>query len=207
MMVDAQIGKVIGALGETGLYENTFLVFSSDNGPVWYDEDVERFGHDAAGGLRGMKGDAWEGGHRMPFIVRWPGQIEAGSVSGQTIGFTDLMATLADLTGEKLPEGAGPDSYSFYPVLLGRHPDDQPIRPPLVLSSAGGALMIRSGEWKLIDRLGSGGFSKPRLVEPGPGDPAGQLYNLKMDPAETRNLYNERPDVVDQLKGELKNIL
>jgi arylsulfatase A-like enzyme len=207
MMVDAEIGRVIEALKETGMYENTLLVFSSDNGPVWYDEDVERFGHDASGGLRGMKGDAWEGGHRMPFIVRWPGHIEAGSVSGQTIGFTDLMATLADLTGKPLPEGAGPDSYSFLPVLLGQHPEDRSIRPPLVLRSAGGTTMIRSGEWKLIDRLGSGGFSKPRRVEPGPGDPEGQLYNLKEDPGEVINLYLDRPDVVEQLKREMEIIL
>jgi arylsulfatase A-like enzyme len=207
MMVDAQIGHVIETLKETGMYENTLLVFSSDNGPVWYDEDVERFGHDASGGLRGMKGDAWEGGHRMPFIVRWPGHVEEGSVSGQTIGFTDLLATLADLTGEKLPEGAGPDSYSYLPVLMGQHPEDQSIRPPLVLRSAGGATMIRSGEWKLIDRLGSGGFSKPRRVEPGPGDPEGQLYNLEDDPGEITNLYNKRPDLVEQLKGELEKIL
>jgi arylsulfatase A-like enzyme len=207
MMVDAQVGMVTAALKENGLYENSLLVFTSDNGPVWYSEDVERLGHDSSGGLRGMKGDAWEGGHRVPFIVRWPGKVEAGSVSNQTIGFVDLMATLADVTGKPLPEGAGPDSHSFLPVLKGVQPDERPVRPNLVHQSAAGTMVIRSGQWKLIDRLGSGGFSKPRIVEPGPDDPPGQLYNLKADPGETTNLFHEHPEVVEMLKGELEPYL
>ncbi len=206
-MVDAEIGRVLKALDDAGISENTLLLFSSDNGPVWYDTDVDRFGHDASGGLRGMKGDAWEGGHRMPFIVRWPTKVKGGSVTDQTIGFTDILATLAEVAGADLQEDAGPDSYSFLPVLLGSQQEDQPIRPPLVLKSANGTLMIRSGEWKLIDQLGSGGFSKPRHLEPGPGDPAGQLYNLAEDPAETKNQYSERPDIVARLQSEMKQIV
>jgi arylsulfatase A-like enzyme len=207
MMVDDQIGKVLDALERTGLYENTLLVFSSDNGPVWYDADVERLGHDSSGGLRGMKADAWEGGHRMPFIVRWPGKVEMGSFTDRTICFTDVLATLAEATGAELPEGASPDSYSFLPVLLGEETGGHEARPPLVLSSGNGTMMIRSGDWKLINQLGSGGFSKPGRIEPGPGDPEGQLYNLAEDPGETNNRYLEHPDIVARLKSEMKQIV
>ncbi len=207
MMVDAEIGRVIAALDDAGLLEDLLLVFSSDNGPVWYDRDTERFDHDSSGGLKGMKGDAWEGGHRMPFIVRWPGYVEQGSVSEQVIGFTDLFATLAEITGAEPEEDAGPDSYSFLRVLRGSQPVDQPIRPPLVLQSANGAMTIRSGEWKLIDQLGSGGFSEPGFLQPGPGDPSGQLYHLSEDPFETINLYDVRPDQVARLKAEMQTVL
>jgi arylsulfatase A-like enzyme len=207
MMVDAQIGRVLDALETAGMSENTLLVFSSDNGPVWYDTDVKRLGHDSSGGLRGMKADAWEAGHRMPFIVRWPGRVEEGSVSDQIICFTDILATLGEVTGADLPEGAGPDSHSFLPVLKGEHPEDQPVRPPVVMRSGNGSMMIRSGDWKLINQLGSGGFSKPNRIEPGPGDPEGQLYNLADDPGETNNLYSEHPDIVARLKFEMKQIV
>jgi len=207
MMVDAQIGMVLGALDEAGMSENTLLVFSSDNGPVWYDIDAKRFGHDSSGGLRGMKADAWEAGHRMPFIVRWPGRVRPGSVSDQTICFTDLMATCAAVTNRDLPENAGPDSYSFLPVLIGEQPNEQPIRPPIVMQSGNGSMLIRSGDWKLINQLGSGGFSEPKHIEPGPGDPEGQLYNLAKDPGETNNIYSEYPDIVARLKLEMKQIV
>jgi arylsulfatase A-like enzyme len=175
---------------------------------VWYPADVARFGHDAAGGLRGMKSDAWEAGHRMPFIVRWPGKVKAGSVTKQTICFTDLLATFADVCGAKLGSEAGPDSFSFLPVLLGRQPEDKPIRGPVVMQAGStDALMIRSGDWKLIDQLGSGGFTKPSKIKPGPGDPAGQLYNLRDDPAEARNRYLEQPETVARLKAEMKKIV
>lgn len=207
MMVDAQIGMILDALDEAGMSENTLLVFSSDNGPVWYDVDAKRFGHDSSGGLRGMKADAWEAGHRMPFIVRWPGRVKPGSVSDQTICFTDLMATCAAVTNRDLPKNAGPDSYSFLPVLIGGQPDEQPIRPPIVMQSSNGSMLIRSGDWKLINQLGSGGFSEPKYIEPGPGDPEGQLYNLVKDPGETNNIYSEYPDIVARLKLEMKHII
>jgi arylsulfatase A-like enzyme len=207
MMVDAQIAMVLDALDQAGMYENTLLVFTADNGPVWYDLDKKRFGHDSSGGWRGMKADAWEAGHRMPFIVRWPGRVQNGSVSEQTICFTDLVATFAEISKAVLPEGAGPDSYSLLPVLRGTQPGDQAIRPPVVMQSGNGAMLIRSGDWKLINQLGSGGFSKPDYIQPGPGDPAGQLYNLALDPGESNNVYLEHPDIVDRLTKEMKQIL
>lgn len=155
-----------------------------------------------------MKADAWEAGHRMPFIVRWPGRVKTGTVSDQTICFTDLLATFADICGTKLPPGAGPDSVSLLPVLEGRQPKDNPIRGPMVMRAGSSpAMMIRSGDWKLITQLGSGGFSQPKTINPGPGDPAGQLYNLRDDLAETNNLYLKHPEIVARLEAEMQRIV
>ena len=203
VMVDAMIGQVLKALDDTGMADDTVLIFTSDNGPVWFETDVKRFNHDSSGGLRGMKADAWECGHRMPFIVRWPGKVKAGSVSKQTICFTDLLATFAAIVDAKLPAAAGPDSFDFSTVLLGTRPEDKPIRDNLVIRSGGGAMTIRSGDWKLITALGSGGVSKPRRVEPRPGDPKGQLYNLANDLGETKNLYAQEPEIVERMLKEL----
>lgn len=206
MMVDAQIGRILTALDKTGLAGDTLVVFTSDNGPVWHEADVKRLGHASAGQWRGMKSDAWEAGHRMPFIVRWPGRVKAGTVSDQTICFTDLLATVADICGAKLPSDAGPDSFSFLPVLEGVQPADKPIRPPIVMhaGSAASMMMIRSGDWKLINGLGSGGFTKPTSIKPQPGQPAVQLYNLRTDPAETTNLAAQHPDKVKELLSAMQ---
>lgn len=208
MMVDAQLGRVLAVLDEAEMTQNTLLIFTSDNGPVWYPSDVKRLGHDAAGGLRGMKADAWEAGHRMPFIVRWPERVKPGTVTGQTICFTDLLATFAEICGASLPAGAGPDSLSFLPVLEGRQPEDKPVRGPIVMQAGSSpAMMIRSGDWKLINQLGSGGFSQPKNLKPQPGGPTGQLYNLRDDLAETQNLYLKHPEIVARLEAEMQRIV
>jgi arylsulfatase A len=206
MMVDAMVGRVLAEIEKTGEADNTMVLFSSDNGPVWYDIDRRKFGHDSVGGLRGMKGDAWEGGHRMPFIVRWPDKIKAGSVSDQVICFTDVLATFAAITGAKLPEDAVLDSFDISPVLFGAQPTDEPIRGPLAIPALGGAMTIRSGPWKLITGLGSGGFSLPRREDPVPGGPTGQLYNMVDDRGETTNLYHKHPEIVEQLTAALTQI-
>ena len=204
MMVDHEIGRVVAALESARMLDDTLLVFASDNGPVWFPADVARFGHASAGGLRGMKGDAWEGGHRLPFLVRWPGVVRAGSACDQTISFTDVLATMADVIGTPLPPGAGPDSFSFLPALKGGSFQ----RAPIVMQSGSSGLMtIRSGRWKLIEGLGSGGFSQPSKVAAGPGDPAGQLYDLVADPAETTNRFAGEPDVVARLRAEMRRIV
>ena len=196
--VDDSVGRIVGALDRSGFRENTLVFFTSDNGPVWYPEDVERFGHSSTHIYRGMKGDAWEGGHRMPFVARWPGRVEAGSTSDETICFTGMLATFADLVGVDLPDYAGEDSFSILPSLLGK-PRGGPVREATVSLSSGGITAIRRGEWKLIPALGSGGFSQPRREEPIPGGPRGQLYNLAADPSETIDLWLEEPEVVERL--------
>ena len=202
MMVDAEAGRVLATLEDADMAKDSLVIFTSDNGPVWYEQDVERFGHTSSGGLRGIKGDAWEGGHRMPFIVRWPGVVKPGTVTDRLACFTDVLATCAEMIGAELEPDAGPDSISFLPTL---HGETQPPRPPIVMRAIA-STMIRDGNWKLIDALGSGGFSDPRQVRPGPNDPEGQLYNLAEDPAETKNLYAERPDIVKRLTETMKQI-
>ena len=203
-MVDSKVGDILSVLEQSGMAEETLVIFTSDNGPVWYDKDTEKFDHDSMGGLRGMKGDAYEGGHRMPFIVRWPGVVEPGSVTNETISFTDMLATFADITGTDVPENAGEDSFSILPVLTGSQPEAEAIRPPVVVTVGRGMRSIQDRTWKLIDGLGSGGFTPPAYIEPGPGDPEGQLYNLDEDLAETNNLWHEYPEIVDRLKKLLE---
>lgn len=203
MMVDHMIGRVLQSLEDAGMAENTLVLFTSDNGPVWYEEDVQRYQHDSSGGLRGMKADAWECGHRMPFIVRWPGKVEADSTNDQLICFTDLMATLADVIGQPLAKDAGPDSFSFFSGLVGKKPQS---RSSLAMRASSGVMTLRKGQWKLITGLGSGGFSKPKRVNPGPGDPPGQLYDLEEDLGETVNLYTQYPEIVSELTEELERI-
>lgn len=203
--VDDSVGQITAALDRSGLADHTLVIFSSDNGPVWYPADVEKYGHSAAGPLRGMKADAWEGGHRMPFITRWPGHIKAGSTSGKLVCFTDVLATFAELTGTALPADKAEDSFTILPELLGRG-SDQPMRQEMVLETGKGNPFIRRGDWKLIPYLGSGGFSKPSRIEPKPGEPAGQLYNLADDPGETKNLYGSHPDLVKELKSRVEEI-
>ncbi len=97
MTVDSVVGQVLGSLDKAGMSDNTLVLFSSDNGPVWYDKDVQKFGHSSVGPLRGAKGSVWEGGHRMPFIVRWPGRVKAGTRSDHLVAFADVFATFAEL--------------------------------------------------------------------------------------------------------------
>lgn len=205
-MVDSQIGRVLKTLKDSGMSDDTLVIFSSDNGPVWYDQDVQKFGHASVGPLRGMKADAWEGGHRMPFIVRWPGKVKAGSTSNQMICFTDLLATFAGITGAKLAPEAGPDSVDFSKVLLGTQPEDQPVRKSLAIRSGRAVMTVRMGDWKLIQGLGSGGFSSPSKIKPTGDEPPGQLYNLADDLGETDNLYLTHPDKVAELTAELNRI-
>jgi arylsulfatase A-like enzyme len=198
MQTDATIGTVVNKLDELGLGGNTLVVFTSDNGPMWYPNDIVRFGHAAAGALRGMKGDAWEAGHRMPFAVRWPGHIAAGGSSKATLCFTDVMATLAELLQIELPSTAAEDSFSFLPSLLGQSAKG-PVREATVYQSIDGVFAIRRGPWKLITALGSGGFSEPETETPQPGGPSGQLYNLDTDLTEQKNLFLDHPDEVAAL--------
>ena len=129
--------------------DDTMVVFTSDNGPVWYENDVERFNHDSSGGLRGMKADGWECGHRMPFLVRWPASVKAGAVTDQMICFTDFLATFAEMCGKELPVEAGPDSFSFFKVLNGTQPENKPIRESMVIAAGSRMFTIRKGKMEI----------------------------------------------------------
>ena len=205
MQVDATVGRVLAALDKAKMAENTLVVYTSDNGPVWYEEDEAKYGHRSTGIYRGMKGDAWEGGHRMPFVVRWPAQIEAGWVTNQVACHTDLFATCAAIVGHELPEDAAEDSIDLLRVLNGQADESESLRQSLIVNSTGDLLTVRSGSWKLIPFRGSGGFSKPKIIRDVPADePKGQLYDLATDPSESKNLYDERPEIVAELTSLLE---
>ena len=204
-MVDAMVGRVLTALKESGKEENTIVFLASDNGPYWRPAFVEKYNHRAASIYRGMKADAWEGGHRIPFMVRWPGHVQPGSVSNATTTLANLLATTADITGVDSNLVQGEDSYSILPVLLGET-DNVPGQDAVVHHSSRGLFAIRSGDWKLIEGLGSGGFSEPVLIEPKPGEAPGQLFNLKEDPSETVDLYRQEPEIVKKLTLKLDSI-
>lgn len=198
MQVDDAVGKIMSSLASNGMTENTLVIFSSDNGPVWYEKDVERFAHDSAGGLRGKKATAWEGGHRMPFITRWPAKIPAKHVSAQTICFSDIFATLTELLKvESTPPSVAEDSVSFLPTLLAPLAELFP-RPPIVHDSR----TLRSGDWKLILHKGRG-----RGILAVNYDDAGELYNLREDPAETNNQINDQPEQARSLRKKLQEIM
>ena len=205
VMTDAMVGRVLAALDRNGMSDNTLVIFTSDNGSHWPNEDIEKWGHDANNHWRGQKADIWEGGHRVPFIVRWPGVVKAGSISDQVVCLTDLYATVAQVVGHKLGDSEGEDSVSMLSVLKGTA--DKPVRQAIVHHSLNGTFAIRSGDWKLVvNNLGSGGFTAPANAKPKDGDPAGQLYNLASDPAEERNVWAEQPAVVAELSEMLKQV-
>jgi len=197
VQVDDAIGQVLQTINRLGLKDNTLVFFTSDNGPVWFDEDIKKYNHRSADGLRGMKIDAWEGGHRMPFIARWPGKIKPGTVSDETICFTDMLATFAAIMGDTLPENAGEDSYNILPVLLGQK-HKTPLREATVIENR----VIIQGDWKLIFGSGMGGLTRRYATninkEQAPKT-KGELYNLKDDLSEKRNLYDEHPEIVERL--------
>jgi len=196
---DAMLGKIMQALKDTGQADDTLLIFTSDNGADWRPTDIAAYDHRANGPWRGEKADIWEAGHRIPFIARWPGHIPAGTVSNELGSLTDLMATAAAITHTRLPSDAAGDSYNLLPALLDTN--QKPVRDTIVFEAIDGMLSIRQGKWKLEEGLGSGGFGfdGPKHVEPQPGGPKGQLYNLEADPREWYNVYQQHPDIVDRL--------
>jgi arylsulfatase A-like enzyme len=196
--VDDLLGQVMRKLEETGVAKNTLLIFTSDNGAHWTPDDKAKFPHRANAGWRGMKADIHEAGHRIPFLARWPGKIKPGSVSRETGCLTDLMATAAAITGYRLPKDAGEDSFNLLPAYTGKTLA-RPIRDATIHHSSMGLFAIRQGHWKLIAGRGSWGFSEPRRIEPKPGEPEGELYNLAADPGETDNLFSKETAKVREL--------
>jgi len=203
VLFDWVVGQVLDALDRTGQSENTLILVTSDNGGRLTCADGETYGHPTNGSLRGQKADIWDGGHREPLVARWPGHIPAGSVNGDLVCLSDLLATCAAVADVDVPEEAGEDSFNMLPTLTGQSLI-QPIRHSVIHHSGDGIFSIRYDDWKMVLGLGSGGFSEPVSVEPEPGGPIGQLYNMQTDPSEQQNLWNERPDIVVELGAMLE---
>ena len=200
METDNTIGRVLDALQTSGAAANTLVVLTSDNGCARYIgvTELEQKGHYPSGPLRGYKMDVWEGGHRVPFIVRWPGTVKPGSTCAHLVHHADLMATCAEVVGTHVPEEAGEDSTSLLPLLTG---GDQPVRHVAVNQSSRGMLAIRRGPWKLIFGRGSG--SGIQGNDPHPV----QLYNLDDDLGESKNLCEQRPEVVAELTALMDKVV
>jgi arylsulfatase A-like enzyme len=201
METDAVVGRVLDALEKSGEAENTLVLFTADNGCAPYIgiSDLENMGHYPSGPLRGAKADAWEGGHRVPFIVRWPGKVKPGSTCDQLVQQADLIATFAEVLETQLPDNVGEDSFSLLPLLKG---DDRPVRETAVNCSIGGVPSVRQGKWKYIAAPGSGGWGKG-----GDQSQPVQLYDLANDIAETKNLAVAMPEKVTEMKALLEKLI
>ena len=201
MLVDWIVGQVLEALQRNGIEEQTLLIATSDNGGRLTDVNGRDFGHKTNGDWRGQKADIWDGGHREPLVAMWPGRIAPGTVRSDIVCLGDFMATCAEIVGGTLPEDAAEDSFSLLPVLTGKPGTSG--RQSIVHHSYDGMFSIRKEEWKLIEGVGSGGFSEPARYTPAPGEAQGQLYNIARDHRETLNLWKRHPEVVEELTGLL----
>ena len=200
METDWAVGEVLKALDKAGISNNTLVIFTSDNGcsPAAKTEKLEKEGHFSSADRRGYKSDIWDGGHHVPFFVRWPARITAGKKNSQLICHTDFMATSAEILGIKLPDNAGEDSVSFLPALIGT--DKAPIHEAVVHHSISGKFAIRQGNWKLEVCPGSGGWGNPGdAAAKKEGLPDVQLYDLSSDIAESKNVQAEHPEIVASL--------
>ena len=208
METDWVVGEVLAELDKQKLTDNTIVIFTADNGcsPQAKIPDLIKKGHKPNADWRGHKADIYEGGHRTPFLVRWPSKVKTGSTSSQTICTSDLFATLADILGQvkTIPASAAEDSFSFLPVLLGKTVK-KPLRPFTIHHSINGSFAIRRGPWKLALCPGSGGWSgpKPAAAFKNKTLPLVQLYNLIDDPAEQNNLSDKKPVLVRELVSQL----
>lgn len=215
LWVDESVREVRGLLDDVGVADNTLIVFTSDNGPKFEETEIPRHGHDSSGPFRGYKTDVWEGGTRVPFIVSWPDRVEAGTTNDNLVCLTDLLPTMAALTGAELPEWSAEDgvdqSAQFFDSAAA------PSRASMITQSYVGILSIREGRWKLIfDTQGSGGFfrysaevEEMDTLAPWRVDlsQSGQLYDLDADPSEQTNLYEKHPEVVERLTAKMRNAI
>lgn len=195
MQTDAVVGQVMAAVEKSGAGDRTLVILTSDNGCASYIgvPQMEAKGHYPSGPFRGYKFDVWEGGHRVPFIVRWPGQVKAGSVCAQLVHQADLMATLAGILEVKLPDHAGEDSFSLLPLLKG---SDQPVRKHAISCEGHrGTPGLRSGPWKMVC-----------LPDPKAGTDV-MLFNLDDDPAEKNNLAAKQPERTAEMKTLLRKLI
>jgi len=199
MQVDHHVGEILAALDAAGAAADTLVMLTSDNGcsPEADFGELARRGHDPSAGFRGHKADIYEGGHRVPLVVRWPAVIEAGRTTDALACLTDVYATLAEVTGRPPEAAGGEDGWSLVPVFTGGHSSG---RETLVSHSVDGSFAIRRGRWKLCLCGGSGGWSEPREPEARRrGLPPVQLFDLEADPGETTNLQADQPELVAEL--------
>lgn len=201
-------GQVIKALAENGLEENTIVIFSADNGPEHYAFNrAETFQHFSMGEFRGLKRDVWEGGHHVPFVIKWPGEIQAGSVSNEVISQVDIMATLAAITGAELSEDAAPDSYNLLPVLRGEK-YSSPLREATVQNTYKGIWGLRQGKWLYINKPTGQQTRMPESFKAlrgyGDFDTKGLLFDMEKDPGQRINLYAQNPAIVAEMETLLQ---
>jgi len=209
LQTDNAVGEMMRALKESNQSENTMVIFTCDNGtsPKANFPQLDAAGIRLNENWRGWKADAYEGGHRVSFVVRWPGRIKAGSTSSQTITLADIMATCAEVVGHKLSPETAEDSVSLLGALRGKN-STAPLHEAVVHHSVSGHFAIRKGKWKLLLCRGSGGWSPPREAAAAKQKlPPVQLYNLQEDPKETTNLQADRPELVSELTVALRGIV
>jgi arylsulfatase A-like enzyme len=204
MQTDAVVSAVSEALERNKFTENTLFIFTSDNGcsKAAGIQKLAAQGHIVSANLRGSKADIWDGGHRVPFIMRWPAKITPGTTSDQLICLVDFFATVADIVGKGVPAGAGEDSVSFLPALSGEKIVS--TRNGVIHHSSSGHFAYRQGPWKLALARASGGWSSPTEAIAPADAPKGQLYHMQDDIGETHNLYDAKPEIVSQLLDLLK---
>ena len=204
---DHVVGRVVEKLKETRLFENTILIYTSDNGcsPMANYEELKAKGHNPSYVFRGTKADIYEGGHRIPLIVQWPEAIKAGGCCDRIVCLSDLMATMADVLGVDLPDTCAEDSVSNLP--LWKDPGSPEVRKDIVHQSIDGSLSIRRGQYKLELCPGSGGWSDPLPGKEDPTAPRFQLYDLSMDISERRNVIEDHLELASELKEVLKGYI
>jgi arylsulfatase A-like enzyme len=200
LTIDNVVKVINEEVNKLGIANNTMIIFTSDNGGYWPEEEIILQNHHSNYGRRGQKGDIWDGGHHVPLIIKWPARISKPKNYTHLVSLTDLFATFSDLTGQKIK--GGDDSFSFNHVLNGNF--SKPTRNSMIHCTGQKFFAIRKGNWKYIDMVGSGGFTNPTQIQPKPGEPDGQLYNIKSDPFESNNLYFKYPSVVADLKLQIK---
>ncbi|MBE0652441.1 MAG: arylsulfatase [Bacteroidales bacterium] len=219
---DFTLGEIMKALERNGLRKNTLVIFTSDNGSPGRAGDrhlngtdfhdlgsvITKFNHNPNAPWRGMKADLWEGGHRVPFVVSWPGEFPENSISGEPICAVDIMASIAKIVNYKLPQDAAEDSYDISGLFLGENlgieAGQEPVREALIHHSMDGSFAIRKGKWKMIPSLGSRGWTIPRSVDAEGSEIKGQLYDMEKDPEEKDNLWMEHPEVTEELNTLLE---
>ncbi|TFG11115.1 MAG: sulfatase [Promethearchaeota archaeon] len=205
VLFDWIVGQIYQELERLGLLDNTLLIISSDNGARATCYNGKDYDHKSNGNWKGQKGDIWEGGHRIPLIVKWKGYIPTNQICEETICLVDIFATLSAIVEEKVSNGAGEDSKNMLKAFIGNKAQES-IRESIIHHSDIGYFAIRKGDWKLIKGLGSGGFTPPKRKIAKKGGPKGQLFNLRKDPQERNNLWNKKLELVETLNQKLENI-